>query len=284
MSAPLLAALAAGLGVWGAWEALIVLEQAAPARALARVVAPLQLAGRAGREPTPPERRRLVVLGSGALLAGGWLIAGPVPGLLLATGGPALVGQAVAAHRRRWRRGLAEGVPAVARALADTLSGGHSVRGGLVELARAGALPGPAAVELRAAGRRLALGEPTEDVLEHARRRAGDPAWDALVAAVLLQRRAGGDLAKLLRSIAASCEHARRVEADARGMTAQARATAKLLAGLPAVGLAVTELAAPGTLAALLADPRSRVLLIAALVVGAFGCAVIRRLARVGEP
>jgi tight adherence protein B len=283
VSAPLLAALAAALGVWGAWEALIVLERAAPARALARTIAPLQLAGRAGREPTPPERRRLAVLGSGALLAGGWLVAGPAPGLLLATGGPALVGQAVAAHRRRWRRGLADGVPAVARSLADALSGGHSIRGGLVGLARAGALPGPAAGELRAAGQRLALGEPTEDVLEHLRRRAADPAWDALVAAVLLQRRAGGDLAELLRSIAASCEHARRVEAQARGATAQARATAKLLGGLPVVGLGLTELVAPGTLGALLGDPRSRVLLIAALVVGGVGFAVIRRLARVGE-
>jgi tight adherence protein B len=283
VSAPLLAALAAALGVWGAWEALIVVEQAAPARALARAFAPLLLAGRAGREPTPPERRRLAVLGSGALLAGGWLAAGPALGLLLAAGGPALVGQAVAAHRRRWRRGLAEGVPAVARSLADALSGGHSIRGALVELARAGALPGPAAGELRAAGRRLALGEPTEDVLEHVRRRADDPAWDALVAAVLLQRRAGGDLAELLRSIAASCEHARRVEAQARGATAQARATAKLLGGLPAVGLGLTELVAPGTLGALLGDPRSRVLLAAALIVGTVGFVVIRRLARVGE-
>jgi tight adherence protein B len=220
------------------------------------------------------------VLGSGALLAGGWLLAGPVAGVLLATGGPALVGQAVAAHRRRWRRELAEGVPAVARALADALSGGHSVRGGLIELGRIGALPGPATVELRAAARRLALGEPTDVVLEHVRRRGGDPAWDTLIAAILLQRRAGGDLATLLRSIAASREHARRVEAEARGLTAQARATAKLLGGLPILGFGLTAILAPGLVAALIGDPRSRVLLIAALVIGAFGIAVVRRLAR----
>jgi tight adherence protein B len=283
MTAPLLAALAAGFGVWGAWEALIVIEQAAPARAIGRVLAPLQLAGRAGREPTPPERRRLAVLGAGALLAAGWLLAGPVLGLVLAASGPALVGQALAARRRRWRRGLADGAPTVARALADALSGGHSIRGGLQELGRTGAVPGPAGVELRAAGRRLALGAPTDEVLEHLRRRAAAPAWDTLVAAVLLQQRAGGDLARLLRSIAASCEHARRVEADARGLTAQARATARLVAGLPVVGLAVGELAAPGSLAALLGDPRSRVLMAAAAVVGALAFTVVGRLARVGD-
>jgi tight adherence protein B len=283
VTAPLLAAAAAALAVWGAWEALGVVEQAAPARALARALAPLQLAGRAGREPTVPERRRLAWLGAGALLASGWLVVGPVVGLGLAAAGPALVGKMVAARRRRWRRALAECVPAIARALADALTGGHSVRGGLQELARSGALPGPAAGELRAAGRRLALGEPTEDVLEHLRRRAADPAWDTLVAAVLLQRRAGGDLAALLRSVAVSCEQARRVEADARGLTAQARATARLVAGFPVAGLVLGELLLPGALGALAGDPRSRLLMAGGMAVGTVGLAVVGRLARLGR-
>jgi len=282
-AAPLLAALAAACGVWGAWELLVVVEQAAPARAVGRTLAPLRLMARSGREPSAVERRRLAVLGAGALLAGGWLLAGPLLGALLAAGGPAAVGRVVALRRRRWRRGLAEGVPAVARALADALSGGHSIRGGLQELARAGAVPGPAGAELRGAARRLALGERTEDVLEHLRARAADPAWDTLVAAVLLQRRAGGDLARLLRAVADACEHGRRVEADARGATAQARATARIVAGLPCAGLLLGELVAPGSLTGLLGDPRSRILLLAAVLVGAIGFGAVGRLARVGE-
>jgi tight adherence protein B len=282
-AAPVLAGAAAALAVGGAWEALVVVEQAAPARALQRILAPLQQAGRAGREPTAPERRRLAIVGTGALLAAGWLLGGAVAGCALAAVAPALLGRLLAARRRRWRRALAEGVPAVARALADALTGGHAIRGALQELGRPGALTGPAAVELHAAARRLALGEPTEVVLEHLRRRAGDPGWDTLVAAVLLQRRAGGDLAELLRSVAASCEHARRVEADARGMTAQARATARLLAGLPVAGLGLTALVAPAALPALLGDPLSRLLLLAALAVGTCGLLVVGRLARVGE-
>jgi tight adherence protein B len=282
VTAPLLAALAAVLGVFGAWDGLAVLEQAAPARTLSRVVAPLTLAGRAGREPTLPERRRLAVLGAGALLAAGWLLAGLVAGVVLAAAGPAAVGRMVAARRRRWRRGLSEGVPDVARGLADALAGGHSIRGALQDLGATGAIAGPAGGELRTVARRLTLGEPTEAVLERLRRRAADPAWDTLVAAVLLQREAGGDLARLLRSVATSREHARRVEADARGLTAQARATARLVAGLPFAGLALGELAAPGSLTVLLADPRSRLLLLAALTIGAVALVVIGRLARVG--
>ena len=78
--APLLAGLAGALGVAGAWEAIAAVEQAAVVNGLARVLSPLRAAGRAGREPSPPERRRLALVGAACLLAGGWLIAGPVGG------------------------------------------------------------------------------------------------------------------------------------------------------------------------------------------------------------
>jgi tight adherence protein B len=281
--APVLAAGAAAAAVFGAWDALAVVEQARPAAAVGRVLAPLRLAGRTGRMPTTPERRRLAILGAGTLLAAGWLVAGPLAGLVLGAAGPAAIGPVLAARHRRWRRSLADGVPTVARALADALAGGHSVRGALEDLGRTGAVPGAAGSELRAAARQLAMGARTEEVLDGLRRRAADPAWETLVAAILLQRDAGGDLAALLRSIAHAREHARRVEADAHNLTAQARATARLVAGLPCVALAFAELASPGTLSGLAADPSARLLLIAGLLLGAAALAAISRIGRVGE-
>jgi tight adherence protein B len=280
--ASLLAALAAALAVFGTWDALAVVEAGSPARALGRVLTPLRLAGRAGRQPSAPERRRLAILGSAATLAAGWLLAGPVLGVGLAVAAPATVGPLLAARRRRWRRALAAAVPQVARGLADALSGGRSVRAALAELGRPGATTGPAGAELRAAAQRLALGAPTDVVLEELRRQARDPAWDALVAAILLQRDAGGDLAALLRTVADSAEHARRVEADARSLMSQSRASARLVAGLPCVCLVLVELLAPGTLAALAADPRARLPLLAGVVLGAVAMIVINRIARLG--
>ena len=297
MTGPLLAGTAAMLGVYGAWEALAIVEQLRPAQAVGRALAPLRLAGRVGRAPTVPERRRLAMVAAGTLLAAGWLLAGPAAGIVLGAAAPVAVGPALAARRRRWQRALADGVPGVARALADALAGGHSIRGAL-ELVGAGGtsplagqasdgtdgLPGPAGSELRTIAHRLALGVPTEAVLIDLSDRAAHPAWDTLVAAILLQREAGGDLAALLRSIAESAEHARRVEADARGLTAQARATARLVAGLPCIALALSELLAPGTLGALLGDPRSRVLLLAGTALAAAALVAIGRIARVGGP
>jgi tight adherence protein B len=280
--AVVLAGLAGALGVAGAWEALAAVEQAALVGAVARWTAPLSAARREGRAPTAPERRRLALVGALALLAGGWMIAGPFAGAACAAAGPAAVGRVVRARRERWLADLARGAPHVARALADALSGGHAVRGALA-VAADGGVPGAAGRELAAAGRALALGAGTEAVLERLRRRARDPAWDTIVAAILLQREAGGDLAGLLRSIAGGLEEAARLEADARTATAQARFTAWLVALLPIGAAALAELARPGYVGDLLRAPLGPWLLGAAAVCQLAACAAIRRIARVGE-
>jgi len=275
----LLAAAAGALGVAGAWEALAAIEGAAVARAVARVLAPLRAAAREGRAPTAPERRRLALVGAGTLLAAGWLVAGPLVGLAGAAGGPWLVGRIVRARRERWRAELARGAPAAARAMADALAGGHAIRGAVAVAAR-GRIRGPAEAELRAAARALALGEPTETVLERLRRRAADPAWDTIIAAILLQREAGGDLASLLRATAAAQEEAERVEADARTASAQARFTAWLVTLLPLGAAVVAELASPGYVRALLSRPVTALALGVAVACQAAAFALVRRIAR----
>jgi tight adherence protein B len=280
--AAVLAGLAGAMGVAGTWEALAAVEQAALARAIGRWTAPLGAARREGRAPTVPERRRLGLVGAGALLAGGWLVAGPLAGAACAAAGPAAVRRLVRARRERWRDDLARGAPQAARAVADALSGGHSVRAAPA-VAADGGVPGAAGRELAAAGRALALGAGTEAVFERLRRRARDPAWDTIVAAILLQREAGGDLAGLLRSIAGGLEEAARVEADARSATAQARFTAWLVVLLPVGAAALAELARPGYAAGLLRAPLAPWLLGAAAVCQLVASLMIRRIARVGD-
>jgi tight adherence protein B len=278
--AVVLAGFAGALAVAGTWETLAAVEQVAVLHTVGRWAAPLRAARREGREPTAPERRRLALVGAGALLAGGWLVAGPVVAVVCAAAGPAGVGRIVRARRERWRADLATGAPHAARALADALAGGRSVRGALVVAA---GVPGAAGGELAAAGRTLALGARTEEVLEALRRRARDPAWDTIVAAILLQRDSGGDLAGLLRSIATGLEEAARVEADARSATAQARFTAWLVALLPVGAALLAELAKPGFVGELLGAPLAPWLLGAAAVCQLVACVLIRRIARVGE-
>jgi tight adherence protein B len=272
-----MALVAGGCAVAGAWELLAELDGRAPVRALGRLLAPL----RAGREPAPAERRRLVLVGAGTLLAAGWLVGGAAGGLVAAAAGPWLVARLLRLRARRRRTALVAAAPAVARAMGDALAGGHAIRGAL--LAAVAAVPGPAGAELRRATAGLAVGEPTDAVLDAVRRRAAAPAWETLTAAVLLQRDAGGDLAGLLRDLAARLEQARRDEADARSATAQARFTAWLVAALPLGAAALAELGSPGYLASLAATPVSAVLVAASAALQLLAVLAIRGIARVGE-
>ena len=262
----------------GAWEVLATAEAARVTARLERAVAPLGRARREGLAPSGVERRRLGALAAGSLFAAGWLLGGPLLGAAAALAGPAAVLGIVRARRARYRDELRRGAAGAARALADAIAAGHSVRGALDDIAPA--VPGAAGHELRVAARSLALGEPTEAVLERLRSRAATRAWDTLVAAILLQRDAGGDLPALLRELATALEVADRLERDARTATAQARFTAWLVVGLPVAAAALAELAAPGFLRALLAAPLPAALTTLALLLQATGLVAIHRIVR----
>ena len=114
------------------------------------------------------------------------------------------------------------------------------------------------------------------------RRRVGSQRIDSLVAACLLQRRAGGDLARLLRERRGAIEEQARLEGEVRAATAQARFTGLLVVLLPLGGALLAELASPGYLRglarlvhhALARRPRAR-------AAGGRGAVLIHRLARV---
>lgn len=277
----LLAAGAAIAGVLGAWEALVALERGAPLRLAARWLEPFRRARHEGRDPTHLERRRLAAVATAVLLAAGWLLAGPVGGIAAGLSGPGLALVALRTRRRRYADELAAGAAPAARALADAVGAGHSARGAIA--AAAPGLSGATGRELRAAAEVLTLGEETEVALERLRRRARCAAWDALTAAILLQRDAGGDLVALLRRLAASLEAAERLEADARTATAQARFTAWLVGGLPLGAAGLGELVSPGLLAGLLSDPLSRLLTTAAFGLQIVAVLCIRHVARTPE-
>ncbi|HEX5620646.1 MAG TPA: type II secretion system F family protein [Solirubrobacteraceae bacterium] len=276
--AAVLAFAAGAAGVLGAWEALAAVERSRVVAAVGRAAEPLVRAGREGRAVTAPERRRLALLATGAMAAAGWLVGGVGLAVLAAVGGPALVVTLIRARRRRYKAELARGAPGAARALADAVGAGHSIRGAIAIAAHG--IGGAAGHELRAAATALELGDTTPAVLERLRRRAADPAWDVIVAGILLQRDAGGDLAGLLRDQAAALEAADRIEREARTATAQARFTARLVLVLPVGAAAIAELASPGLIASLLSHPLSVWLVATAAFLQAVAILAVARLGK----
>jgi len=239
----------------------------------------LMLAGRENRSPTEAERRRLGVvagaaLGLVAILVGG---VGPLAGVAVA--GPAVAGWAVAQRRRRYRLRVERDVPAIAAGIADAVAGGGSLRMAL--LGAGAATEGPTAVELARVGADLELGMPAREALAGLTRRVPSERIEALVAAILSQERAGGDLAALLRRHADAAGRRQRAEREARSATAQARLTGGMVVAMPIFMGLMVELVSPGFVAAMLASPAAVVLLAVAGTLQVGGFLAIRRLGAV---
>jgi tight adherence protein B len=283
MSPPVLLALVAGcagaLALGDLLGAGAMRHGAGAAQGLAGLVDAVMRLGREGRDPGALERRRLLLAGSAGAFAVGLLFAGPPLGLVLAAGAPWGVARVLRARRERYRRAVDAEVPALALSLADALAGGHSLRGALAAAPRS--VTGAAGHELRRTVAELAAGAATEDALEAMAARARSPRLDTVVAACLLQRSAGGDLARLLRESARAMEEGARLEGELRAATAQARFTGLLVVLLPLGGALLAELASPGWTARLLGSFLTAWLVGIAFALQVGAAVAIRRLGRV---
>jgi tight adherence protein B len=274
-----LAALAGGLVAVAIREALLSAPRVAAW--LRESLSPLSRVTREGYVPSAEEQRRLSLLGSGGIAAVLVLLTGLGPLAVAAAAGPWCVGAVVARRRESYRRAVERSVPDVAAAIADAISGGHSVRGALA--AAAGSLDGPSAAELARVGADLELGASTGDALSAMRGRLRSERVDSLATALLSHQIVGGDVAALMRRLATAAAERDRVDDEARAATTQARFTGLLVVALPAGAALFAELLQPGFISRVLAEPASAAMLIAAAGLQVVGFALIRRLGRPSE-
>ena len=125
----------------------------------------------------------------------------------------------------------------------------------------------------------IELGAPVADALEALRAQAGPGTWDVAVAALLLQREAGGDLVALLRGLATDADLVARDAADARAASAQARLTARIVLVLPALAGVLVVLASPSIAGAMLTRPLPVALLTAAAILQLLALLAVRWIA-----
>lgn len=248
---------------------------------LTGIVAPLGRVRREGYLPTSDERFRLALLFALAAVAGGWWLAGPIAGIVLAVASPLVAGWLISRGRRRYRGSVEKSLPEVARAIADCLSAGHSPRGALV--AAGTTLEGPVRSEFDTLRYDLEAGAPTAEAIQSMAGRFGSTRVDAFSAALVSQRLAGGDLAALLRRFAEGAAEQDRVAEDARSATAQARFTGYLVVAMPAGASLFTELIRPGFFGSIVASVPALILVGLSLVLQIAGFILISRLARIGN-
>ncbi len=163
------------------------------------------------------------------------------------------------------QRRCEDGVPALARALADALRGGASVRSALASATEDRSVPAELRRTVQRHGSSLELGAPLVDTLMALASGAG-PAMRLLCGTIALHLEAGGALASELDRIAAAGDAGRKLEEERVAATAQARATVRVVAALPLLAMAGAQLASPGFLSAIAASPIALALLLIGLV------------------
>jgi tight adherence protein B len=280
-----MALLGGALGAWAVFELVLASTESARRRGRGAVrhvgglVETVVRLGSEGRAPGTAERRRLLAAGAAVALAMGTLLVGPTVGVALAAAGPWAIGRVLAARRGHYRREVDRGAAAAALALADALGAGHSLRGALIEAAMG--LHGAIGHELRRVAAELAAGARTDESFDEMRARVRSGRLDTIVAACMVQRRAGGDLARLLRECAESFGDQDRLEDEVRSATAQARFTGLVVVLLPIGGALLAELADPGFLAGLWESFLTAWLVGLAIGLQVIAAVAIRRLGRV---
>jgi tight adherence protein B len=135
-------------------------------------------------------------------------------------------------RERRTEREAARGLPSACAELAAHVRAGRSLAQAVADAADG--VPEPIASRLRACGAAVALGTGPADAL----RSLGDnDDVRLLTAAVGLQARYGGDLAMLLDGLSELLVERADLRRAAEVATAQARATARMVIGLPVAAL-----------------------------------------------
>jgi len=140
-------------------------------------------------------------------------------------------------------------------------------------------LPAPISEEVRQLLEEVSLGASPEDALVALQERIPSYDLELIITAVLIQRRAGGNLAEMMDTIAHTIRERIKLLGEIRVITAEARLSMWLLSLLPVGLLVVLSAMNPGYTAPMFEDPRGRLLLLMAVALEVTGVFVLRRLA-----
>jgi Flp pilus assembly protein TadB len=230
-----------------------------------RTVRPICLAGLGIAAGTAFVAERVFLVGAAA----------PAIGLSL---GALFIQRMVSGAIRRRRRAFFDHLPAAIELIVRSAQAGIPVT---EAIAVAGAdLSGPVAAEFTEISHLLRLGVDIRTALLQSAERVGLLDFDCFVTALVVQRETGGQLSETLQNLAGIIRRRKEMHAKTKGMTAEGRLTAKLLAALPLVLAGLMTLTDPNYMKPLIADSTGRHLLLLScgMIIG--GSLLIQHLTR----
>ena len=220
----------------------------------------------------------LVMICLGALLGNWWIapgLLGWAPGLAL---GVAPYMFLLQKRKRRFRR-IAQQLPEAIDLMSSGLRAGQALASTVETVAKEAA--DPLASEFRRAAVEQSFGLPFRDAMLNLRSRVPVPDLQFLVAAILVQKETGGNLAQILDKTSRMIRERMRVAGEMRIRTAQGRITGWALCLLPFVMFIGMNLLHPGYGRVLFENPLGRKMLTYAAVLMVIGMFLIRRIVHV---
>jgi tight adherence protein B len=106
--------------------------------------------------------------------------------------------------------------------------------------------PSPIRDEIELCTRQMRVGSTLDEVLLHMAARVKCPRFDTVLSAIVLGRRVGGDLPRVLENTAASIREVHRLEAVLRTKTAEAKMQLYVIGAAPLVLVSALSIVSPG--------------------------------------
>lgn len=203
-----------------------------------------------------------------------------VPTLVLVLVAPALPTALLLAAAHRRSRAISEQLPDALDMMARSLRAGHATSSALQMVATE--MPEPVNVEFARAFEEQRLGLPLEEAIANiSLRMPNNRDLKIFAVSAIVQKQTGGNLAEVLGSIADTIRARYRFEGKLRGLTAEGRASALILALLPLAFVAILQFMNRGYLSPLLQPGYGRLILFYAVCSWAIGLVWLYRLTKV---
>jgi tight adherence protein B len=125
---------------------------------------------------------------------------------------------------------------------------------------------GPVAQEFRRLGVEVGLGRPLPAALRAVGQRMDSDEMEWVAVAVEIHQQAGGNLAQILDTVAATSTDRQRLQREVATLTAEGRISAVVLGILPPALAVVISVLNPGYLGSLVAEPLGMIMVVASVV------------------
>jgi tight adherence protein B len=169
--------------------------------------------------------------------------------------------------------------PEALELLTRAMRAGHSLGVGLQLVGEE--MPDPVGPEFAQVSEEIKFGLDVRQALANMAHRIDTPDLPYFVAAVLIQRETGGNLAELLERLGTLVRDRTKFHGKLRALTSQGRLSALVLALWPGITVGMLIVIHPTYVAPMLEDPRGHVALMVSAVLVAGGYLMARRLATV---